>query len=169
MPAEGAQGCTVVSVRRGRVGDVEDEGDVAGLEEGVQRGFYGGGEDSEGVVSDELVEDGDVVFRVDGAEVHFDGRHVRDMGYYFRFRFWLSWAYSFLYSQGVAVFISFISHLASALVTPLLVDIAEGTRGRIKYFFWFSLAKINYLIWVSVDLRYSGNSISQPQVRSQRQ
>lgn len=51
--------------------NVEDEGDVGGLDRVGRFRGDGGGEDSEGVGFDEGVEGGDVGFGVGGAEIHF--------------------------------------------------------------------------------------------------
>lgn len=72
MPAEGAWGEIGIGFVGGSVWDVEDERDVAGLEEGVVGRFDGGCEDSEGIVADELLKERDVCFGVDGAEIHDD-------------------------------------------------------------------------------------------------
>jgi len=57
------------------VGDVEEEGDVGALDEGEVGGGEGGGEDAEGVFTDEAAKGGDVEFSVGGTEVH--GRNIK--------------------------------------------------------------------------------------------
>jgi hypothetical protein len=72
VAAESPWGGIGIGIVGGGVGDVEDERDVAGLEERVVGGFDGGCEDPEGIVADELLEEGDVCFSVDCAEIHDD-------------------------------------------------------------------------------------------------
>ena len=50
---------------------VKDEGDMAGLDEWVRRGFDGRGEDAERIVPDELLEDGDTALSMDSTEIHY--------------------------------------------------------------------------------------------------